>query len=93
VLARVSHIMTTPATSDRAPQLDQVMADWSSEHEDYRVNDVRVSPEDGTITIDLAGPGEPPGLDALASDLRAVSSDALEVQVTWVPLERIVITD
>ncbi|MBY5160895.1 DUF389 domain-containing protein [Salsipaludibacter albus] len=74
-------------------QLDQVMADWSSEHEDYRVNEVRVSPEDGTITIDLAGPGEPPGLDALASDLRAVSSDAHEVQVTWVPLERIVITD
>lgn len=72
-------------------QVDQVVADWSAEHDDYRVNDVRVSPEDGTITIDLAGPGEPPGIDALADDLRDVAGDEVELQVTWAPLERVVI--
>lgn len=69
---------------------DQALADWSARHEDYRVVDQRVQ-SDGTLIVDLTGPGQPPQLDALVDDLRAALGDDVTLQVHWVEQQQIII--
>jgi uncharacterized hydrophobic protein (TIGR00271 family) len=47
--------------------IDAALSDWSQAHDDHRVVDTRAT-SDGTIVVDITGPGEPPDLDALAAD-------------------------
>jgi hypothetical protein len=43
------------------------------------------------LIIDLAGPGEPPGLDQLVGSLREPVGEDTSITVTWIPQERVVI--
>jgi hypothetical protein len=70
--------------------IDAALADWSAQHEDYRVVDQRVK-TNGTIVVDLAGPGRPPRLDVLLDDLRSDLGDAITVQVNWVEQQQVII--
>jgi uncharacterized hydrophobic protein (TIGR00271 family) len=71
---------------------DEALADWSASHEDYRVIDQRVQ-SDGTLVVDLAGPGPPPDLDALVDELRAALGDDVTLQVHWIEQQQIIIDD
>jgi hypothetical protein len=71
---------------------DEALADWSARHEDYRVVDQRVQ-SDGTLVVDLAGPGPPPGLDSLVDDLHAALGDDVTLQVHWIEQQQIIIDD
>jgi uncharacterized membrane protein len=68
--------------------IDQVLADWSTEHEDHQVLDRRVL-TDGTFVFDLVGPGRPPGLQELVEDLEEVVTEGSEVRVTWIDQEQV----
>lgn len=84
---------TQLARSDLArAEIDEVLADWSSEHEDHRVVDTRVQ-TDGTIVVDLTGPGEPPDLDALSDALRASVADDVALQVHWTEQQQRIIAE
>lgn len=77
------------ASSDLARAgVDEVLADWSDTEEQYRVLDVRTR-ADGTLVIDLAGPGEPPGLEQLLEDLREPVGPETTIEVTWIPQQRV----
>jgi uncharacterized hydrophobic protein (TIGR00271 family) len=71
---------------------DQALADWSARHEDHRVIDQRVK-SDGTLVVDLAGPGRPPELDALVDDLRAALGDDVPLQVHWIEQQQVIVDD
>lgn len=72
--------------------VDEVLAEWSAQHEDHRVVDTRVQ-TDGTIVVDLTGPGEPPDLDTLSDALSASAPDDVDVQVHWTEQQQRIITD
>ncbi len=73
-------------------RLDATLSAWSAEHEDYRVLDQRIL-GDGTIVVDLAGPGRPPDLDLLLADLESSLDRDVTVQVNWLEQEQIVLGD
>jgi uncharacterized hydrophobic protein (TIGR00271 family) len=82
---------TTLARSDLARAgIDATLADWSIAHEDYRVVDQRVE-TDGTIVVDLAGPGPPPDLDELVDDLRAALDRDVTLRVRWIEQQQLLI--
>lgn len=68
--------------------IDEVLTDWTVEHEDFMVVGRRVL-ADGTNVFDLAGPGRPPGLDDLVDDLEDAVADGAEVRVTWVDQQQV----
>ena len=68
--------------------VDEVLTDWTNEHEDFLVVGRRVL-ADGTNVFDLAGPGRPPGLEALVDDLEDAVADGAEVRVTWVDQQQV----
>ena len=63
--------------------VDNVLVDWTNEHEDYRVIERRVL-DDGTFVFDLAGPGRPPELDQLLGDLETAVGGDSAVRITWI---------
>lgn len=72
--------------------IDQALVTWTDDHGQFRVEGTQLSP-DGSIVIDISGPGEPPGLDGLAADLREAAGADVPVEVTWFVRRDVTITD
>jgi uncharacterized hydrophobic protein (TIGR00271 family) len=72
-------------------EVQDVMDDWTEANPQYRLLDTR-TPADGTIVVDLVGPGRPPGLSALMNDLRDAAESGTEIRVTWVEQDQVTVT-
>jgi uncharacterized hydrophobic protein (TIGR00271 family) len=68
--------------------LDNVLVDWTDRHEDWRVIDRRVL-DASTFVFDLAGPGRPPELRDLLTDLERAAGDDTTVRVTWIEQQQV----
>jgi uncharacterized hydrophobic protein (TIGR00271 family) len=67
-----------------------VLAEWNTENPEWTVVS-QGKGGDNTLVVDLAGPGDPPGLDDLLDDLRAELSEELELRVTWIEQQQTVV--
>lgn len=68
--------------------VEDVVTTWAEEHDDFRVLDIRAVDDGTTVVVDLAGPGEPPGLDRLLADIDEKGAKGAQVEVTWTQQER-----
>lgn len=68
--------------------VEDVVTTWAEEHDEFRVLDIRAVDDGTTVVVDLAGPGEPPGLDQLLADIDEKGAKGAEVEVTWTQQER-----
>lgn len=69
-------------------EVQDVMEEWTEANPQYRLLDTR-TPADGTIVIDLVGPGRPPGLAALLRQLREAGGSGADIRVTWVEQQQV----
>lgn len=66
-----------------------VTADWLGDGSTFDV--VSVTVDDGDVAVVLAGPGEPPSPERLARALETALGAGLQLDLQWIPRERIVI--
>lgn len=72
--------------------VEDVVTTWAEEHDEFRVLDIRAVDDGTTVVVDLAGPGDPPGLDQLLADIDEQGAKGAEVEVTWTQQERTTVT-
>ena len=72
--------------------VDQVLADWSEQHPEHRVEDVQQL-GDGTLTIDLVGPERPPELRQLSRDLEDATGGNTPIRLGWSLQQQVLLGD
>ncbi len=73
--------------------LDQargVVDRWLGDDSEFQVVSVDVT--DGDVAVVLAGPGEPPSADRLVDDLAERLDSELQLDLQWIPRQRVVVT-
>lgn len=73
-------------------EVDAAVQSWIDENPEVRVLETR-TPDDGTIVVDLAGPGQAPDLGELLQDLQDQVGDQATVQVTWIEQDVVTLDD
>ncbi len=71
-------------------QARNVVDEWLGDDSQFQVVSVDVT--DGDVKVVLAGPGEPPAADRLAGDLAERLGSDLELDLQWVPRQRVVVS-
>lgn len=66
------------------------VAEWLGPDSDFSIVSVDIGPD--TVTVILAGPGEPPEADVLASQISDDLGRAITLDLQWVPRERSIVT-
>jgi uncharacterized hydrophobic protein (TIGR00271 family) len=72
--------------------VDQVLADWTEDHPDHRVQDVRQM-GDGSLEIDLVGPDAPPELPQLSDDLEEATGGGVPIRLGWSIQQQVLLGD